>query len=262
MRRLMTGTLLALALGVPGHAAVQGEVVRYKAGDVVMQGYLAYDSTVTGKRPAVLVVHQWWGQIEHERSRARKLAAAGYTALAVDMYGDGKYTEDPNEAGQLMGAVRKDLPLLKERFQAAMAFLRNHPTVDATRFAAVGYSFGGAVVLEMARLGVDLKGVACFYGNPGTDRPAKRGEVKAKVLVLNGAADTFVREAQIAAFKKEMEAAAVDYKFVNYEGVKHAFDNPEADARGAKFNLPLQYNAKADRESWAELMAFLDRVMK
>lgn len=262
MRRLMTGTLLALALGVPGHAAVQGEEVSYKAGDVVMKGYLAYDNAVKGKRPAILVVHQWLGQIEHERSRARKLAEAGYTALAVDMYGDGKHTENPDEARQLMGAVRNNLPLMKERFEAAMSFLKKHSTVDAAKFAAIGYSFGGAVVLEMARSGADLKGVACFYGNPGTDRPAKRGEVKGKVLVLNGAADTFVREAQIAAFKKEMEAAAVDYKFVNYEGAKHAFDDPEADAKGAKFNLPFQYNAKADRESWAELLAFLKRVMK
>ncbi len=262
MRRLMTGTLLALALGVPGHAAVQGKEVSYKAGDVVMKGYLAYDNAVKGKRPAVLVVHQWLGLIEHERARARKLAEAGYTALAVDMYGDGKVTDNPDEARQLMGRVRKDLPLMKTRFETAMAVLKEHPTVDAARFGAVGYSFGCAVVLEMARFGVDLKGVACFYGNPGTDRPAKRGEVKAKVLVLNGAEDTLVREAQMVAFKKEMEAAAVDYKVVNYEGAKHAFDDPEADARGAKFKLPFQYNTKADRESWAELLAFLKRVMK
>jgi len=243
-------------------AAIKGEEVEYKAGNTVHKGYLVYDDVIAGKRPGVLVVHEWWGHNEHARNSARKLAEAGYVALALDMYGDGKRADHPDQAGKFASEVGKNLPLMKSRFGAGMKFLRKQAQVDGKRVAAIGYCFGGSVVLQMAREGENLRGVASFHGGLATEHPAKPGKVKAKVLVMNGAEDPFVPAEQVAGFKKEMESARVDYKFVNYPGAKHAFTNPEADANAAKFNMPLAYNAKADRESWAELQSFLKRVFK
>jgi dienelactone hydrolase len=241
-------------------AAIKGEEVEYKAGSTVHKGYLVYDDAVTGKRPGVLVVHEWWGHNEHARHSARKLAEAGYVALALDMYGDGKRADHPDQAGKFAGEVGKNLPLMKSRFGAGMKLLRKQAQVDGKRVAAIGYCFGGSVVLQMAREGENLRGVASFHGGLATEHPAKPGKVKARVLVLNGADDLMVPAEQIAAFKKEMESARADYKFVNYPGAKHSFTNPDADANGAKFNLPLAYNAQADQESWAELQSFLKDV--
>jgi dienelactone hydrolase len=247
---------------VSAQAAIKGEEVAYKAGNTVHKGYLAYDDAVTGKRPGVLVVHEWWGHNEHARNSARKLAEAGYVALALDMYGDGKRADHPDQAGKFAGEVGKNLPLMKSRFEAGMKLLRKQAQVDDKRMAAIGYCFGGSVVLQMAREGENLRGVASFHGGLATEHPAKPGKVKARVLVLNGAEDAMVPAEQIAAFKKEMESARVDYRLVNYPGAKHSFTNPDADANGAKFNMPLAYNAKADQESWAELQAFLKLVFK
>jgi dienelactone hydrolase len=241
-------------------AAIKGEEVEYKAGNTVHKGYLVYDDAVTGKRPGVLVVHEWWGHNKHARNSARKLAEAGYVALALDMYGDGKQANHPDQAGKFSGEVGKNLPLMKSRFEAGMKLLEKQSRVDARRLAAIGYCFGGSVVLEMARAGENLRGVASFHGGLATEHPAQRGKVKARVLVMNGAEDPFVPAEQIVAFKKEMENAKVDYKFVNYPGAKHAFTNPDADANAAKFEMPLAYNARADQESWAELQLFLKSV--
>lgn len=255
--------VLAFFIGLASaQAAIKGNAVEYKAGDTVLRGYLVYDDAVTGKRPGVLVVHEWWGHNEHARNSARKLAQAGYVALALDMYGDGKQANHPDQVGKFSGEVGKNLPLMKSRFEAGMELLRQQAQVDAKRMAAIGYCFGGSVVLQMAREGENLRGVASFHGGLATEHPATPGKVKAKVLVMSGAEDPFVPVEQVAAFKKEMENAKVDYKFVSYPGAKHSFTNPEADANGTKFNLPLAYNAKADQESWAELQSFLKLVFK
>lgn len=262
MRRLILAVLMGLAGLAPAQAAIKGEEIEYKAGNTVHKGYLVYDDAVAGKLPGVLVVHEWWGHNEHARNSARKLAEAGYVALALDMYGEGKTANHPDQAGKFSGEVGKNLPLMKSRFEAGMKRLRQQAQVDGKRVAAIGYCFGGSVVLQMAREGENLRGVASFHGGLATEHPAKSGKVKARVLVMNGADDPFVPAEQIAAFKKEMEGAKVDYKFVNYAGAKHSFTNPEADANGAKFNLPLAYNAKADQESWTELQSFLKTVFK
>ncbi|MDH5512518.1 MAG: dienelactone hydrolase family protein [Gammaproteobacteria bacterium] len=243
-------------------AAIKGEPVEYRSNGTVHKGYMVYDDAVTAKRPGVLVVHEWWGHDQHARNSARKLAEAGYVALALDMYGDGKQAHHPEDAGKFSGEVRKNLPLMKSRFEAGMKLLQKQSRVDAGRVAAIGYCFGGSVVLEMARAGENLRGVASFHGSLRTENPAKTGMVRAKVLVMNGAEDPFVPEEQITAFRKEMEGAKVDYKFVNYPGAKHSFTNPNADANGAKFKLPLAYNAGVDQESWAELQSFLKSVFK
>jgi dienelactone hydrolase len=257
---LMMLSLLAIP---PASATVNGHEIDYRAADgTILKGYLASDDGLPGQRPGVLVVHEWWGHNAYARKRAEMLAGLGYVALAVDMYGSGQQADHPEDAGKFAGAVRKNLPLMKERFVAALELLRAQPNVDPARIAAIGYCFGGSVVLEMARAGVDLKGVASFHGSLDGGSTARPGQVKARVLVLNGAADTFVTAEQIEAFKKEMEAAGVNYSFISYPGARHSFTNPDADAYAKKFNMPIGYNAEADRASWLELQGFFKEIFK
>ena len=236
---------------------IQGQEVTYQAGDTTLKGYVAWDANHKGRRPAVIVVHEWWGQNDYVRRRARMLAEEGYTALALDMYGDGKQADHPRDAQKLMMEAIANPGISKARFMAAHDLLKKHETVDPSKIAAIGYCFGGAVVLQMARFGTDLKGVASFHGNLSTQSPAKPGMVRAKVLVLHGADDSLVPKEQVQAFKKEMDAAGVDYRFIAYPGAVHAFTNPAATNNGKKFDLPLAYDEQADRESWAELQKFL-----
>jgi dienelactone hydrolase len=241
-------------------AAVKGEEVEYKAGATVLKGYLAYDDALKGKRPGVIVVHEWWGHNEYARNRARMLAERGYTALALDMYGDGHQAHHPDEAGKLSGEVRKNLTLAKQRFDAALRVLKKHPSVSARKIAAIGYCSGGSTVIEMARAGKNLKGVVSFHGNLTTEHPASVGKVKTRILVLTGADDPFVPAAQVEAFKKEMDTAKANYRVIAYPGAKHSFTNPDADQYGKKFNIPLAYNAEADQKSWAEMQTFFKEI--
>ena len=253
-----------LVLGLVGQVFAQSKIeganVRYTAGGVEMIGYLAYDAAIQGPRPAVLVVHEWWGLNDYARRRARMLAELGYTALALDMYGGDQVASHPEDAQKFSSALMKNFDLAKERFLAGMVFLKKQPTVDPTRVAAIGYCFGGGIVLNMARQGVDLKGVASFHGNLTAVKPAQPGAVKAKILVLHGGADKFSTPEQIEAFKKEMTAAGADFRFITYPGALHSFTNPEADAMGKKFNMPIGYNAQADKASWDELKNFLKTI--
>jgi dienelactone hydrolase len=190
------------------------------------------------------------------------LAELGYTAFALDMYGDGKQAHHPDDAGQFSSAIMKNQDLARARFNGALEVLRKEKTVDPRRIAAIGYCFGGAVVLQMARYGTDLKGVVSFHGNLAPVSPARPGAVKAKILVLTGAADSFVPPEQVEQFKKEMDAARADYRVIAYPGAKHSFTNPEADEFGKQFNLPLAYNEEADHASWKEMQEFFRTVLK
>ncbi len=261
MKRLLTLLLLGL-MSSAAVAAVVGQEVAYQAGGSTFKGYLAWDDAITGKRPGVLVVHEWWGHNEYARRRARMLAEMGYTALAVDMYGDGKLARHPDEAGKFAGEVRKSLPAAEARFTAALALLQQLPNVAAHQVAAIGYCFGGGIVLEMVRRGVKLAGVASFHGSLPGQTIARPGTIKTKLLVLNGADDPFTTAEQIAAFKQEMATAKIDYRFINYPGAKHSFTNPEADQYGKELNMPLAYNAEADAHSWQELTLFLKEIFK
>ena len=256
--------VFALVLGMAGMATAEpkivGKTVEYSAQGMTMKSYLAYDESAPGRRPGVLVIPEWWGLNDYAKRRARMLAELGYAALAVDMYGDGKVATVPDEAGKLSGEVNKNFDVGKARFMAALDFLRQQPTVDPARIAAIGYCFGGGVVLNMARQGVDLKGVVSFHGNLTAVKSAQPGSVKAEILVLNGGADKFVTPEQIEAFRQEMKAAGADFKFVSYPGALHSFTNPEATELGKKFNMPVAYNAKADKESWVEMKGFLKRI--
>ncbi|OGW61223.1 MAG: dienelactone hydrolase [Nitrospirae bacterium RBG_16_64_22] len=262
MKRLALAVILLLVLPAAALAEVKGQEVEYRSSDKRMKGYLAFDPAIAGKRPGILVVHEWWGLNEYTRKRARMLAELGYTALALDMYGEGKQVAHPDDAGKLSAEVRKNMPVAKARFTAALELLAKHQSVDSKKIAAIGYCFGGGIVLEMARSGVDLAGVVSFHGSLGTASPARPGAVKAKVLVLNGAADPLVTPEQIEKFKKEMAAARADLKFVSYHGAKHAFTNPDADVIGEKFNMPVAFNAEADKKSWEEMRVFFGRILK
>ena len=256
MIRMIGAVCFLFAIVGSAHGEIRGVPVEYSAGGTTMKGYLAYDDGFSGKRPGILVVHEWWGHDEYARRRARMLAELGYVALAVDMYGEGKQAHHPDDAGKFSGEIRKNMDLGRQRFQAARKVLEEHTFTDPGRIGAIGYCFGGSVVLQMARDGMDLAGVASFHGGLSTDAPAKPGAVKAKVLVLNGADDKFVPPDQVEAFRQEMKAAGADFRIVTYPGALHSFTNPDADGYAKKFNMPVGYNADADRKSWAEMQSF------
>lgn len=251
---------LLLASGLPAMADIVAREVGYEANGTRLVGYLAYDDGVEGERPGVLVVHEWWGLNEYARDRARQLAELGYTALAIDMYGDGRQAQHPEEAAGFAQQVTERSDEAKARFIAGLELLREHETADAGRIAAIGYCFGGGVVLNMARAGVDLDGVVSFHGSLASELEARPGEVGARVLVLHGADDPFVPRDEVESFKEEMEAAGVDYRLVEYPGAVHSFTNPDATRYGEMFELPLAYDAEADRASWAEMQAFFDDI--
>lgn len=237
---------------------IRGEEISYEAGGAALKGYLAWDANQEGPRPGVIVVHEWWGHNEYVRQRARMLAEQGYAGLALDMYGAGKLAQHPEDAQKFMMEVINNADVARARFMAAYELLKKHEITDPTKIAAIGYCFGGAVVLQMARLGTDLDGVASFHGNLAAQAgPAEPGVVKAKVLVLHGADDPLIPKEQVDAFKKEMDGAGVEYTFIEYPGAKHAFTNPAATEKGKKFGMPLAYDENADKQSWAELQSFL-----
>jgi len=255
--------LLALLFSALGtQAAVRGEEIHYRVEGKPYTGYLAYDDAISGKRPGVLVVHEWWGYNAYARKRADMLAALGYTALAIDMYGTGKQADHPEDAKKFMQAVINNMPEAEKRFNVAKAILARHKTVDKDRIAAIGYCFGGGIVLHMARIGTDMDGVVSFHGMLGTQQAASPGVIKAKVRVFTGAADPFSPPEVVASFEKEMRSAGADFQVTRYPGVKHSFTNPEANAFAKRFNMPLAYDKAADTDSWQRMQAFFLEIFK
>jgi dienelactone hydrolase len=248
--------LIGLAMATDVCARIHSEVVDYQIAGQPFQGYISYDDAISGKRPGILVVHEWWGHNAFARKRADMLAKLGYTAFALDMYGAGKLATHPDDAKKFMQATLNDAKVAETRFNEAKRLLIQNPTVDPSKIAAIGYCFGGGTVLHMARIGTDLAGVVSFHGSLTTEKLAQPGQVKAKILVLNGAQDPFVTTEQVAAFKQEMKSAGANLEFVDYPDAKHSFTNPEADNYGQHFNMPLAYNAKADSESWKRMQQF------
>ena len=263
LRSLFILTLFTILISCAVEKSVKGletKVLTYEADSISMSGYYAYDASYEEKRPGILIVHEWWGHNEYARKRAEMLAKLGYSAFAVDMYGDGKQAEHPDDAGKFASAVMQNTEGAKERFLAGLNLLKNQSATDPEKISAIGYCFGGGVVLNMARFGIDLDGVVSFHGSLGAVTPAQPGSVQAKVLVCHGADDPFVSEEQIAAFKAEMENAQVDYKFIAYPGAVHSFTNPYADSLGAKFNMPIKYDKVADEQSWADMIEFFEKL--
>jgi len=232
---------------------IVGTPVSYAVDSINMEGYIVEDVNDSTKRPGILVVHEWWGHNDYSRERATMLAGLGYVALAVDMYGDGRQAAHPDEAGEFASMVMGNFDGAKARFEAALETLKNHPDVDSERIGAIGYCFGGSVVLSMANAGYGLDAVASFHGGLGLPVMPEAGSIKGKVLVANGADDTFISNQQINDFKAAMDAAGADYKFINYEGALHSFTSKEADEFAEKFGMPIAYNAAADSASWEEM---------
>ncbi len=263
MHKKLVAAILALAFTAPALAAITEKPVTYKDGDTTLKGFLVYNTAAKGKHPGIIVVHEWWGITQHMHAEARRFARQGYTVLVADMYGDAKTADNPQDAGALAGSVMKNPQAMESRFNAARDELAKQPGVDPARIGAVGYCFGGAVVLNMARAGADLVGVAGFHASLGLNTPAPApGTVKAKVLVLNGADDPFIKKEQYVTFKSDLDAAHADYRVIEYPGAVHAFTNPEATALGKKFNLPLRYDAKANKEAHAEATKFFAALFK
>jgi dienelactone hydrolase len=263
--RVRTGAVLAAAM-VPlavslslsrPRSSIQTREVEYRQGQTVLQGFIAWDDAATGKRPGVLVVHEWWGHNQHTRNQARRLAEAGYVGFALDMYGKGKVTTHPQDAQAFATEATKDPAIEAARFNAALAELKRDPHVDSTRIAAIGYCFGGGVVLDMARAGVDLAAVVTFHGSLGTKTPARPGTIKPRILVNAGGADPFVPPAAVETFRREMQAAGARFDIVSYAGAKHGFTNPDAASYGME---QLAYNADADRQSWAAMLKLFREI--
>jgi dienelactone hydrolase len=245
------------------NAAIKEQPVTYTDGETTMKGFVVYDDAMEAKRPGIVIVHEWWGITQHIHNEARKFAQQGYTAFIADMYGDAKTADNPKDAAALSGSVMKNPTLMEARFNAARDQLAKQASVNPQRIGALGYCFGGAVVLNVARAGADLAAVAGFHALLGWNTPAPApGTVKAKILVLNGADDPFVKPEQYDALKKDFDAAKADYRVIQYPGAVHAFTNPEATELGKKFNLPLRYDAKVDQEAEAEAAKFFAADLK
>jgi dienelactone hydrolase len=232
--------------------------ITYQSNGKTYDAFVTYDGDIQGPRPGILVVPEWWGLNDYTRSRAKQLAGLGYVAMALDVYGDGKQGNTPEEAGKLASTYYNDLSLSKIILDAALNKFKTYPQVDSTKMGAIGYCFGGALVLNAAKLGIDLKGVVSFHGGLQGVTPDK-SKIKAKILVCHGAADEF-ENPHVAQFKKEMDSAGVDYTFKEYANATHAFSNPIATEVGKKFNMPIAYNEAADKASWEEMKNFFKNI--
>lgn len=255
MKLLMPALLMLLTTTV--HAALITEERDYQVGDQTFRGYLAMDDSATSPLPGVLVVHEWWGLNDYVRERTRMLADLGYAAFALDMYGEGKTATHPDQAGEFAQASLASLPRAETRFNAALALLADDPRVDGSRMAAIGYCYGGAVVLHMARAGANLRAVASFHGALTPKGNPLPTHSQTRIAVFNGAADPMVPAEQVTAFRNEMAQTGADYSLVSYPGARHGFTNPASDLAATEFGLPLGYDRAADEDSWQRLQEFL-----
>jgi dienelactone hydrolase len=239
---------------------MQTHDVDYRHGAVNLRGYLAFDETAAERRPGVLVFHEGLGLGDFAMARARMLAELGYVAFAADMFGDRRQARNLQEVAKLVGDLRDEPQMLRARGRAALAKLAALPQVDASRIGAIGFCFGGSVVLELARDGADLKAVISFHGVLATRTPAVSGNVKASVLVCTGADDPLAPPEQIKAFEDEMRAADVrDWQVISYGNTLHGFTNPAAD--GSMLRTAL-YSEQADRRAWASMRSLFNEVFR
>ena len=255
--RLLPIIVIMATLNARGE--VVSKPVEYKQGDTVLEGLSVYDDAIQGKRPAVLVVHQWKGLGDYEKKRAEMLARLGYNVLAADIYGKGIRPQTPQAAGAEAGKYKNDPALLRARVRAASEVLARHELTDPKRMAAIGYCFGGTAVLELARSGADIAGVVSFHGGLSTPSPADGKNIKAKVLALHGADDPHVSPKEVAAFEDEMRQGGVDWQLIAYGGAVHAFTDWNAGTDNSK---GAAYNERADRRSWEAMKQFFAELFK
>jgi len=231
--------------------------VPYDHDGVHLQGFLAYDDASSAKRPAVLIVHEWWGLNEYARDRAKLLAGMGYVAFAADMYGDGKHTEHPEEASQWMSMITKNKDLWQQRALAGLAILQKDPHADPSKMAAIGYCFGGGTVQQLAYAGAELKGVVSFHGSLQLPPANVAAATKTKLLLCHGGSDPFTKPEDLLKYLGAMEESGLDYQMVIYGGAKHSFTNPHADKMGM---AALKYDPSADRRSWIQMQNFFQEL--
>jgi dienelactone hydrolase len=251
--------LLALSCALTVRAAIHTETIEYKQGDATLEGFVAYDDAIQGKRPGVLVVHQWMGLTDYEKHRAEMLARLGYVAFCADIYGKGVHPQNTAEAGAQAGKYKNDRQLLRARVNAGLDALRQQPLADPDRIAAIGYCFGGTTVLELARSGADIGGVVCFHGGLDAPNPDDGKNIKCKVLVCHGADDPFSSPQDIAALEDEMRKGGVDWQLIKYGGAVHSFTQPMAGNDNSK---GAAYNEKADKRSWEAMKQFFAEIFK
>ena len=257
MKKLIL-VFLALACAGAVRAAIHTETVEYKQGDTTLEGFVAYDDAIPGKRPGVLIVHQWLGLTDYEKHRAEMLAQLGYVAFCADIYGKGIRPQTTAEAGAQAGKYKGDRQLLRARVNAGLETLRQQPQVDPKRIAAIGYCFGGTTVIELARSGADAAGIVSFHGGLDSPTPADGRNIKGKVLVCHGADDPFEKPEDLAAFENEMRSANVDWRLIKYGGAVHSFTQPTADG-----SLPgAKYNERADKRSWQDMKQFFGEIFQ
>ena len=240
-------------------AELRTQTIEYTQGEAKLEGYLAYDAAVAGKRPGVLVVHQWKGLGDYEKKRAEMLARLGYNVFCVDIYGKGIRPEDPKDASAAAGKYKSNRQLLRARVNAGLDVLRKHDLTDPKRIAAIGYCFGGTTVIELARSGADITGVVSFHGALDSPNPADGKNIRCKVLALHGADDPFVSAPDVAAFEEELRQAKVDWQLVKYGGAVHSFTDWNAGNDNSK---GAAYNESADRRSWEAMKAFFAETFK
>ena len=257
--KCLVSIIAVLFFAVTVRAEIRTEVVEYKQGDAVLEGYLAYDDAVKGKRPGVLIVHEWMGVNPYVKKRAEQLARLGYIAFAADIYGKGVRPKNSDEAAAESKKYKTDRQLMRARVNAGLEVLKNHKLADTKRTAAIGYCFGGTTVLELARSGADVNGIVSFHGGLDSLNPNDAKNIKGKVLALHGGDDPFVPAEQVAAFQDEMRKAGVDWNMVIYGGAVHSFTNPESGNDNSK---GAAYNEKADKRSWEDMRQFFSEIFK
>lgn len=256
MKYVLIVTAMMLAY-TSARAGLRTERIEYKDGNVPLEGYLAYDDAAKGKRPGVIVVHEWWGLNRYVERRTEELAKIGYIAFAIDMYGKGMRADNPQQAGELSSTYTKNRGLMRSRATAGLEVLRKHPLADPSRIAAIGYCFGGTTALELARSGAPLAGVVSFHGGLDTPDPDDAKNIKGSVLVLHGADDPLQPREKVEALQDEMRKAGVDWQMNIYGGAQHSFTNPDADKYGIK---GVVYNEKADKRSWEAMKIFFKEI--
>jgi dienelactone hydrolase len=256
--KILISTLAVLGGALLAQAEVRTEIIEYKQGDTTLEGYLAYDTAFQGKRPGVLVVHQWLGITDYEKRRAGMLAKLGYVAFCADIYGQGIRPKDTTQAGAEATKYKSDRALLRQRVKAGLDVLEKNELVDTKRVAAIGYCFGGTTVIELARSGADIVGVVSFHGGLDSPTPADGKNIKCKVLACHGADDPFVPAKDLAAFEDEMRAANVDWQLIKYGGAVHSFTQPDPGF----VNPGAKYNEKADKRSWEDMKVFFAEIFK
>lgn len=259
MIRLMMLTLSTLLLSTVVQAKVITEAVTYTEAGAEYTGYVSYDNATRGKRPGVMVVHEWWGLDDYAKRRTEMLAKLGYVAFAVDMYGAGKVTDSADQAKEWMTEATVDVEWWRERAMAGIRYLKNHKLVDADNIAAIGYCFGGGTVIQLAYSGLDINGIVSFHGSLPVADESTFGKIKTRMLMAHGNADPFVPREIVTKFQDTLDKANADWHMITYGNVLHSFTNPKADTRGM---AALKYDKQADEHSWQAMQHFFEQIFE